>query len=548
MEVSSPKINKRSGPSLVWLIPVVTAIVGGWLVVKTLSEQGPEATISFKTAEGIEIGKTKVKYKSVDIGVIENVRFADDLSHVVLSAEFNQGTENFLRRNTRFWVVRPKLSLRGASGLSTLISGSYIEIEPGPGSPQRHFVGLEEAPVVTADEAGKKLVLITNKLSSVDAGSPIYYQGITAGEVLGYELGNDRKSVYIHAFVKSPFDQLIRGNTRFWNVSGVDVSVTADGINVRTESLQAVMFGGIAFETPDTLEHATDDIDDLVFSLYDSYESIQEYAYTKKIQFVLFFDGSVRGLSAGAPVEFKGIKIGSVLDIRLEYDSEDTSFRVPVLIELEPERIIERDVQEVSSPYTTLNTLVERGLRARLQTGSLLTGQLYVELAMHPDAPLVLSDEKLPYPELPTIAAADFASITASAENFMAKLEKVEIDKIGNELLGTLKGTNELINSDEVKDAVKELDDAMKSFRSILGKVDESNLKEAIDSGQVALDKLGITLELTNRILVPNSPLQYNVNKLTGELEETARSIRALVETLERNPQALIFGKEGEGQ
>lgn len=548
MDVSEPEINKRSGPSMVWLIPVVTALVGGWLVVKTLSEQGPQASISFKTAEGIQVGKTKVKYKNVDIGVIENVEFSDDLSHVILTAEFNQGTENFLRRNTRFWVVKPQLSLRGVSGLSTLISGSYIVIEPGPGAPQSHFVGLEKAPVVTADEAGKKLVLITDKLGSIDTGSPIYYQGIAAGEVLGYELGNDRKSVYIHAFVKDPFTQLIRGNTRFWNVSGMDVSVGADGINVRTESLQALIFGGIAFETPDTLEHATDQIDDLVFTLYDNYETIQEYAYTKKIQFVLFFDSSVRGLNVGAPVEFKGIKIGSVLDIRLEFDSEDTTFRIPVLVELEPERIIERDVEQVASPYNTLNTLVERGLRARLATGSLLTGQLFVELSMHPDTPIQLSDEKLPYPELPTIASANFESITQSVEAFMGRLEKVEIDKIGAELLGTLEGANKIVNAPELQSAVKDMEAALESFRSILKKVDESNLKEAIDAGHIALDKLGDTLTLTNRILKPNSPLQYNVIKLTGELEETARSIRALVETLERNPQALIFGKEAPGE
>jgi len=256
MEVSTPKVTTQSGPSIVWLIPLITLLVGGWLIVKTVSEQGPEVTISFKTAEGIEAGKTRIKYKNVDIGVVEQIQFSEDFSHVVVTASFNRGTDSFFRRNTRFWVVRPQLSVRGATGLSTLISGAYIEIEPGKGSEQFHFVGLEKQPVVTADEAGKKVVLVTEKLRSIDTGSPIYYKGLMAGEVLGHELGNDRQSIYIHAFIREPFDTLIKGNTHFWNVSGMDISLGADGLNVRTESLQSLMLGGIAFETLATLEHA----------------------------------------------------------------------------------------------------------------------------------------------------------------------------------------------------------------------------------------------------------------------------------------------------
>jgi len=236
MEVSSPTISKHSGPSLVWIIPVVAALVGAWLIVKTMSEQGPVVTISFETAEGIEVGKTKVKYKNIDIGVVENLQFSEDFSHVVLTVNFSHGTESFFRRNTKFWVVRPKLSLRGVSGLSTLISGAYIEIDPGKGAEQFHFVGLEIQPVVMGDETGKKIVLISDKLNSIDTGSPIYYKGIPVGEVLGHNLGNDRKSIYIKAFIKDPYDQLIRGNTRFWNVSGMDVSLDADGLSIKTES------------------------------------------------------------------------------------------------------------------------------------------------------------------------------------------------------------------------------------------------------------------------------------------------------------------------
>jgi len=551
MEVSTPQVSKQSGPSIVWLIPLLTVLVGGWLIVKTVSEQGPEVTISFKTAEGIEAGKTRIKYKNVDIGTVKYIQFAEDFSHVIVTASFNQGTESFFRRNTRFWVVKPQLSVRGASGLDTLISGAYIEIEPGKGAEQLHFVGLEKQPVVTADEAGKKVVLITEKLRSIDTGSPIYYQGLLAGEVLGYELGNDRQSIYIHAFIREPYDSLIKGNTRFWNVSGMDISLNTEGLNIRTESLQSLVLGGIAFETPETLEQINSDVENLVFTLYDDYSSIRERAYTKKIKFMMFFEGSVRGLNVGAPVDFNGIKVGSVLDVRLEFDVENAEFRIPVLIEIEPERIIGRGNQEIEPSYQMLNKLVERGLRASLQTGNLLTGQLFVGLSMRPDTPIYLIQEETPYPQLPTIRAADFGSIAQSVERFLKKLDRVDLDKLSLELIKTLEGTSKIFNGPEVQGTLEELQLSLQVFRTTLQKIDNSNLQKTINSGHVLMEKITETMETfdetlsqANRVLKPNSPLQYNIIKLTGELEETARSIRSLVDTLERHPQALIFGKD----
>ncbi|MFT5426630.1 MAG: paraquat-inducible protein B [Gammaproteobacteria bacterium] len=551
MEVSTPKVSKQSGPSIVWLIPLVTLLVGGWLIIKTVSEQGPEVSISFKTAEGIEAGKTKIKYKNVDIGVVDGIQFAEDFSHVLITASFNQGTETFFRRNTRFWVVKPQLSVRGASGLSTLVSGAYIEIEPGKGAEQLHFEGLEKQPVVTADEAGKKVVLVTDKLRSIDTGSPVYYKGLLAGEVLGHELGNDRQSIYIYAFIREPYDSLIKGNSRFWNISGMDISLGADGLNVRTESLQSLVLGGIAFETSATLEQENSDIENLVFTLHENYNSIQEGSYTKKIKFMMFFDGSVRGLNVGAPVDFNGIKVGTVLDVRLEFDSENTAFRIPVLIEIEPERIIERGNQEITSSYETLTKLVERGLRGSLQTGSLLTGQLFVGLSMRPDTPINLIAEETPFPQLPTIRAADFGSIAQSIESFLNKLDKVDINKLSEALIKALEGTGKLLNSPEIQGTLGELQLSLQTFRGVLQKIDNSDIQQTIKSGNVVMEKIsesmGIfdeTLSRANHMLKPNSPLQYNVIKLSGELEETARSIRSLVETLERHPQALIFGKD----
>ena len=272
----------------------------------------------------------------------------------------------------------------------------------------------------------------------------------------------------------------------------------------------------------------------------------------------MFFDGSVRGLNIGAPVDFNGIKVGTVLDVRLEIDVENAEFRIPVLIEVEPERIVTRGNQDdeqsdkdMDSSYQTVNKLVEKGLRASLQTGSLLTGQLFVGFSMRPDTPINLIGEETPFPELPTIRSADFGSIAQSAERFLNKLDKVDLDKLSLELLKTLEGTNKLFNGPEIQGTLEELQISLKTFRSVLQKVDDSNLQEMINSGHMVMEKItetmgtfDETLSQANRVLTPNSPLQYNIIKLTGELEETARSIRSLVDTLERHPQALIFGKD----
>ncbi len=545
-EIDSPVVTKKTGPSVIWLVPLITALVGGWLMFKTIAEQAPRATISFRTAEGIEAGKTRIKYKSVDIGLIEKIQFADDFENVVLTAEFNQGMERFLKRNTRFWVVKPELSIRGVSGLSTLVSGSYIEIDPGPGAAQNHFVGLEKMPQITTNDEGTRITLISDTLGSIGPGSPIYYQGILAGEVLGYELASDARSVYIHTFVRDPFDQLVRGNSHFWNVSGLDISMGADGLDVKTASIQSLLFGGIAFDSPESLEHTSVELENLLFTLHAGRDAIPDSTNVRKLKFVMFFTGSVRGLSAGAPVEFKGIRIGQVLDIRLEFDSDKTSFRIPVLVELEPDRITDRDPDKNDKPEQMLATLVDKGLRARLQTGSLLTGQLFVELSMYPGSPInLVADGYETYPELPTIPGA-LEALSGSIIGIVQKIESIDIEAMGDSIAGILEGGDDLLNKPAGEEAVTDLQVSMRSLSKILGNVEQAEVDEIVASANGVLVNLEKTLVLVQQMLNPNSPLQYNAIKVTSELEETAKAIRALVETLQRQPQSLLFGRKPE--
>jgi len=542
-EHSKPQISQKSGPSIVWLIPLVTLVVGAWLMARSILDEAPTISISFNTAEGIEAGKTKIKYKSLEIGMIEEIQFADGFDHVILTAVFNEGMEDFLRRNTRFWVVRPQLSFRGVSGLDTLISGSYIEIDPGPGAMQEHFVGLEEIPLITTDDAGTKITLVSDQLGSLGAGSPVYYRGLLAGEVLGYELGSDARSIFIHAFIRDPFNQFIRGNSRFWNVSGMDVSLDANGIKVKTTSMQSMLLGGVTFETPETLEHSDLLVEDLIFTLYPNREAIDAQAYTRKQKFVVYFRGSVRGLSPGAPVEFKGIRIGNVLDVKLEFDTENSSFRIPVLLEIEPERIVDRASTEDDGAMNVLQTLVERGLRARLSTGSLLTGKLYVEFDMHPGTEAnYLADTEALYPELPTISGT-FEAMTESIQAFVSKLETVNIEQMGNDVLGILEGTNALLNKDKSEETVTDLQASMRSFQGVLGQFEGAGVDNTVLAANELLSNLQTTIVLLNKVLDPDSPLQYNVIRVTGELEETAKAVRTIMEMLERQPQSLIFGR-----
>ena len=338
-EIPQAVVHTRRQISIVWLVPVVAILIGGWLAYKGLSEKGPTITISFESAEGLEAGKTKVKYKDVELGQVESVRFNADLSRVLVTAELVKETQPFLTENTRFWVVRPRVTGSGVSGLGTLFSGAYIGMDPGKeGEPARRFKGLEIPPIVTTGKPGRDFLLRATTLGSLDVGAPVYYRQIQVGQVISYELEEKGKSLKIKIFVDAPHHELVKKNTRFWNASGFDLKLDAGGLSLNTESLVSIMMGGVAFDTPASLEAGGPAGDDQVFRLYETRESIFERTYTEKNYYVLHFEGSIRGLSVGAPVEIRGIKIGQVADIKPEWDPKALSPRITVLIETEPQR------------------------------------------------------------------------------------------------------------------------------------------------------------------------------------------------------------------
>ncbi len=297
------QVQTKKQISIVWLIPIVAVLIGGWLAYKGLSEKGPMVAITFESGEGLEAGKTLVKYKDVKIGQVETIRFNADLTRVIVKAELVKEAGPFLTENTRFWVVRPRVTASGVSGLGTLFSGAYIEMDPGKeGQPSRRFKGLEIPPIVTTGVPGREFLLRANSLGSLDNGSPVYYRQIQVGQVIGYDLAEDGRSLTIKVFINAPHDKLVRTNTRFWNASGFDLKFDAGGFKLNTQSIVSIMMGGIAFDTPTSLEAGGPPKDSQIFRLYETRDSIFERTYTEKQHNNLHFDWSIRGMTIGAPV------------------------------------------------------------------------------------------------------------------------------------------------------------------------------------------------------------------------------------------------------
>lgn len=527
--------------SIVWMVPLVAVAIGGWLVFKAISEKGPTITITFKSAEGLEAGKTKIKYKDVELGKVGSIALSDDLTQVIVKAELVKQAVNFLSQNTRFWVVRARVAAGGISGLGTLFSGAYIGLDPGkPGTPATHFQGLETPPVVTTDLPGSHFVLRASSLGSLNVGVPVYFRRIEVGRVVSYQLDEDGQAVTVKVFVHDPHHELVRKNTRFWNASGLDIAISAEGIRVDTESFVTLMIGGIAFDTPVNMEPGEPAEKNDVFMLYKNRESISEKTYAQKKRWLLHFDGSVRGLKEGAPVELQGIQIGQVLDVSLEFDMDKTAFSIPVLIETDPDRLkATGQIPEGAEGQKVMDYLVSKGLRAQLKTGSLITGQLLVAIDMHPEAPPAKINWEGRYPEMPTVPTA-MDEITTNLTQLLKKLEKLPIEQIGNDLRDTVSGANRLINSAKLESSITALNqtlDQAQKFVAALNTGIAPELKSAVSNLDTALIQVQ---KLTKSL---NSNVAPQLDRTLRELQAAARSIKVWAAYLERNPEALIRGK-----
>ncbi len=504
--------RSRTRLSLVWIIPIVAALAGVWIAVTRILSEGPKITIVFQSAEGLEAGKTKIHYNGVDIGTVTTIRLADDHKTVIINVQMAPKTDSFLSEDTQFWVVRPRISGANVSGLGTLISGAYIGLKIGSSKETKdEFVGLETPPIVTGEVPGRLFKLKTSDLGSIDDGTPIFFRRLQVGQVASYDLDADGKALTVIAFVRAPYDQYVNPNTRFWHASGVDVSLSASGLKVETQSALSILIGGVAFETAasDPVLPASDA--NAEFPLFASREEAFKAPPRQPQTYVLNFKDSVRGLSPGAPVELRGIQIGEVSDVRAQFDAKTAQFSVPVTIHLDPQRL---GVKVFDLPAGTdlgairrrfIDTLVAHGVRAQLRSGNLLTGSAIVAFDFFPGAPPASVDWSQDPVQLPTIPG-QLQTMEASVENIIKKVDKLPLDQISQGLLK----------------AMGDLDLTLVSARG--------------------------TIDNAGTVVKPNSPQAQQLDSTLGEVRRAARSVRVLADYLDRHPEALIRGKNGEAK
>jgi paraquat-inducible protein B len=579
--VSSP----RRGPSVVWVIPIIALLVGGWLLYRTFAESGPEISISFPNADGIEAGKTRIKYLDVDIGLVTEVRLGENGSSVFLTAEMEKGVDARLSETSQFWVVRPRIGVSGVSGIGTLFSGAYIALDPGAGgTPKRSFEGLIEPPKILSNQQGQLFKLRAKRLHSVSLGSPVKYRDIPVGEVVNMALAADYSHVGIEIFINAPHDKIVKPTSRFWNISGLEMNLSADGLEVELESFVTLLSGGISFSTPTADQHEKPAPAESIFPLYDDEKESKERPIVVTYPYLVYFEDTVRGLSPGAPVEFRGIRVGTVDSIKVKRTEEDAMV-IGALLAIEPERLdiygAQRLEDSEGAALERTKRLVQDGLRLQLKTGNIITGQLFVDLEFLPDAePVEIVMEK-GIPVLPSVPSK-INSLIAQLSKIVTKIESFPIDEIGQHAERTVAGIDTLVNGGELQQAIASISAAALAAEGLVGAVDQNEIKTAI---QNLNNTLATTSQLTNLIKERAGPLLDDVDtvarnanalikdardaaaqaektlasiedvtsedgkigtELLGSLQQlraAARSIRIFAEYLERNPQALVRGK-----
>ncbi len=517
------RAKRRWAPQIIWIIPIIAILVGLGLAYKAVVDHGPTITVVFNSGDGLIAGKTFVKYKEVNIGLVKTVILSEDHQQVIATIKLDKDAADFARDDTRFWIVRPRITASGVSGLSTLLDGPFIAADLGKSASKGdRFVALEVPPILTDGNPGREFILRAPTLGSHGIGTPVYFRRLNVGQVVAYDLDKDGKNISIRVFVDAPYDQYVTNNTRFWNASGIDVSIGASGVQLQTESLVAVVAGGIAFEAPQSAEDHTDRItnhpgqvdvtdssrtssalserakEDAVFTLFQTRVLAMKQPDTRIQRFVLNFKESVRGLSVGAPVEFRGVNVGEVISIDTAMDPKTYEVIQPVEIFLYPDRLKIRSLKTGGilpppvNEVERLKALIKKGFRAQMRTASYLTGQQYIAIDFFADAPKFAFNPSAYPPELPVVPGA--------------------------------------------------LEDAEKTVANVLKNTDR--LMKKLDAELVP--ELNKTLKNLNAVTASDSPLQTDMRDSLREISKAASSMKTLTDMLDQQPQSLIFGKPAE--
>jgi paraquat-inducible protein B len=550
---------------MVWIIPVLAALVAAGIAIQRVAREGPTVTIVFRSAQGIEAGKSFIKYKDVNIGLVTAVQLSDDFSKVEVKAKIARSAAGLMVEDAQFWVVRPRISVGEISGLGTLLSGTYIGFGAGKSeTSQQRFTGLEVPRVVTGGAPGREFVLKVSDLGGLSTGSPIYYRHVPVGQVVSYDFIADGKMVELKVFVDAPYDRYVHAQTRFWNASGVALSVSASGVALRTESLAALLSGGIAFDTPAFTSSIDPAAAQTIFTLHPDRDTAMRQPDGVARDYVLYFAEPLNGLSVGAPVMFLGLPAGEVTAVGLTHDPVTLDVRPRVDITLFPERLIARLPEKQQSAARAADQNLkqsrailrhlfdERGMRAQLRSASLVTSQRYVALDYFPAAPKTKTDWNRDAPELPVMRST-LPDIEDKLVSVLAKLDKVPLDAIGanlnrslESLDQTLKDTRKLVGRLDAQ-VVPKLETTLEHTSTLVSRFDTEiapDLRTTLEETRRAVVAAERVMSSAQTMLVgPDAPAQQQLRDTLQEVTRAARAVRVLADSLERHPEALIRGR-----
>jgi len=525
---SEPRIvYRRRSVSWIWIVPIVAALAGLSMVVRTWMMIGPSVVITFATGEGIEVGKTQVRYKEVAIGVVDEVRLSEDRSRVEVRASLNKDAQGVAREGSRFWIVRPRLALSGVSGLGTLMSGVYIAVDipdqANDAASRHEFIGLESPPQVASGRSGTRYIMRAESLGSLDIGSPVYFRHVRAGQVVGYQLSQDGRHVDIQVFVDAPFNRFVSSNTRFWNASGLDVSMSASGFDVQMQSLTTVLAGGLAFE--DVLDAGAEPIaPHHVFELFDNEREARHQIGGVRVSVQFRVDGSVRGVTRGTEVDFRGLSLGSITGVRLGFDPKSRNFYALLDAEIYPERFGDVYLDVKNQPDGEAHfwtTMIKNGLHAQLRTSNFLTGQNYVALDFLPKASPAADFHPEHKPYLIPVVPGTFDQVPQQIASIVTKLDRLPLDDMGRNMQTILRNASSLLTRLD-KNVAPELAQTLKQARDTLTQVDI--------------------------LMSSGGAMTGHVERAMHELARAARSLRELTDGLHANPGTLIRGRASDPQ
>lgn len=538
--MNNPVIKKRTRLSSVWLIPLIAMITSIWFVTQHYLQRGTEIEIRFENAEGIEAGRTLIKTLNVEVGVVTQVKINQDSQTVTVLARIKAQAEDLLRQDSQFWVVKPRVGSKGVSGLGTLFSGAYIELEPGNDYPGKtSFVGLDNPPLTPANKAGINVFLISDSAASLNAGDPVLFKGFEVGQIAQIEILNEHK-LKTRLFIESPYDKMVTSNTRFYNASGISLQINAQSVAMHTDAMESTLIGGVAFDLPKSSKPGRQVVDGTEFNLYENRQAIEAHPFEYSVDYLLLFDRSVRGLNVGEDVEYRGIKVGSVIDIAFKYLPENQfesaqNPKVPVLIRIDPGKIINQDSPAARSKLTKLlNKHIAKGLKAALKTGSLVTGQSFIQLDFYPDLAPGQMTKVGRYHTIPT-TADDLDSLISGMTAFTHKLNQLPLEQTVDGLNTSIAQVNQtLVTANQALANIAELTNTSNNLLNA----------DEIQALPAQVNELMVAAKKSLAQLSPESELATELNATLSKLKSTLNSVQRAADTLEQKPNSVIFGSD----